>query len=683
MYKAVLTLVAKPGFTFTGVPANAFRYSGAASVTNAADSGTVTITFPATAGLNEDTMVHALSLDGLVTAPVKNTEPLTVFVEQTQYIGTIAWQTESGASVEGNFEASTVYKAVLTLVAKPGFTFTGVQADSFSYRGATVTNAADSGTVTITFPATAGVNEVTIVHALSLDGLVTAPVKGAAPVTAFAEQTQYTGTIRWQTESGDSVEGSFTASTVYKAVLTLTAKEGFTFIGVPANAFSYTGAASVTNAANSRTVTITFPATAGAGSYRVSGTLSNAAETIGGRNFGLQGDFSGVTVRMVPAAGGAAITGSVSGSTYTVTGLQAGTYLLEAETGPYDYAAKVTVADNPAQLLTTHDAALVVFPGLKMTVKIPKTSPAFILPVKTPGSGLSIYDVVEVDLEVDWGDGSDGVRLSTRPGSTADPAYTHDYQAAVGDAKDREFTIRIKGKCWGSEASGTFTTNGRGKFGMTFRNIGVSDWDQASGFALGENKNKLVRLAGNITALTNPNPSNNAYAYFYAFQGCANLEDISGLVFTDTGESGDYFMGYLFSECPNLTETPPDFVPPGLTPSGDDFLQQAFDSCIKLGVLSPGFLPAGLTEVGDGFLNQTFSNCRRLTEIPGDFLPDTITTVGQGFLVRTFRNTGITVIPEGFLPAALETAGSSFLSGTFEGCNLTATLEDLTLPGEG
>lgn len=75
--------------------------------------------------VDPDAVVSALSLNGLVTAPVKNTEPLTAFAEQPQYTGTIAWQTESGASVEGNFEASTVYKAVLTLTAKEGFTFTG------------------------------------------------------------------------------------------------------------------------------------------------------------------------------------------------------------------------------------------------------------------------------------------------------------------------------------------------------------------------------------------------------------------------------------------------------------------------------------------------------------------------------------------------------------------------------
>lgn len=70
-----------------------------------------------------------------------------------------------------------------------------------------------------------------VVSAISLDGLVTARVKGAAPITVFAEQPQYTGIIRWQKADGSAVSGDFEVSTVYKAVLTLTAKEGFTFTG--------------------------------------------------------------------------------------------------------------------------------------------------------------------------------------------------------------------------------------------------------------------------------------------------------------------------------------------------------------------------------------------------------------------------------------------------------------------
>jgi hypothetical protein len=49
----VVSLTAKFGWTFSGVAANSFTHSGATSVTNAANSGTVTITFPATAGADD------------------------------------------------------------------------------------------------------------------------------------------------------------------------------------------------------------------------------------------------------------------------------------------------------------------------------------------------------------------------------------------------------------------------------------------------------------------------------------------------------------------------------------------------------------------------------------------------------------------------------------------------------
>jgi hypothetical protein len=155
VYRAVVTLTAKTGFTFTGVAAGSFTYSGATSVANAANSGTVTITFPATAAPSADTVVTALSLNGLVTAPVTGETPNTTSIDVTQYTGNIVWQTESGAIHTGAFAASTVYKAVVTLIVKTGFTFTGVAAGSFTYTGATtIANAVNSGTVTITFPAT-------------------------------------------------------------------------------------------------------------------------------------------------------------------------------------------------------------------------------------------------------------------------------------------------------------------------------------------------------------------------------------------------------------------------------------------------------------------------------------------------------------------------------------------------
>jgi len=116
--------------------------------------------------------------------------------------------------------------------------------------------------VTITFRATAAAGEDTVVNLLSLKDKVTAPVRDEAPVTADISTTQYTGTVAWKTFTGEAFTGSvFAAGTVYKAVVTLTAKTDYTFTGLAANSFTYTGATSVTNGENSGVVTITFPAT--------------------------------------------------------------------------------------------------------------------------------------------------------------------------------------------------------------------------------------------------------------------------------------------------------------------------------------------------------------------------------------------------------------------------------------
>jgi hypothetical protein len=80
-----------------------------------------------------------------------------------------------------------------------------------------------------------------LVNQLDLTGLVTAPVKGAAPVTTAINATQYTGEIAWKTSTGAAHSGSFTASAVYKAEVTLTPKTGFTFTGITANTLFYGG----------------------------------------------------------------------------------------------------------------------------------------------------------------------------------------------------------------------------------------------------------------------------------------------------------------------------------------------------------------------------------------------------------------------------------------------------------
>jgi quinol monooxygenase YgiN len=205
-----------------------------------------------------------LNLPQLGIKPVKGQAPLYPELTTTQYTGTLVWQKADGSSFNGNFAASTAYMAVITLAAKTGYSFSGLAANSFSHSEATATNAVvNSATLTITilFPVTAAPDEDTVIDTLPLMSLVTAPEKGRAPLHPAIDTTQYTGTIAWQKENGTSFSGNFAASTVYKAVVALTAKTGFTFTGVAANSFRY-DRATVTNAANSGTITILFPITA-------------------------------------------------------------------------------------------------------------------------------------------------------------------------------------------------------------------------------------------------------------------------------------------------------------------------------------------------------------------------------------------------------------------------------------
>jgi len=249
-YTAKITLTAINGFTFQGVAANFFTVAGA-TATNAAGSGVVTAVFPATAAPSA-VPVNIAEILG-VTAPVTGATPVNTITATEEYTGTVSW----APSVSGTFAASTPYTATITLSAKSGFTFAGVAADFFTVAGAAAANAAGSGVITAVFPTTGGtVSDPVKVSIAAIPG-VTAPVTGAAPV-ASVDSLQYTGSVTWD----PPVSGTFAASTVYTATITLTALGGFTFQGVAANFFTVAGATSVSNAANSGEIIAVFPATA-------------------------------------------------------------------------------------------------------------------------------------------------------------------------------------------------------------------------------------------------------------------------------------------------------------------------------------------------------------------------------------------------------------------------------------
>jgi hypothetical protein len=97
-------------------------------------------------------------LTGLIAAPVVNGVPQTT-LDTARYTAAITWQRWTPTpriAVSGAFSAGTTYRATVNFVPKPGYTFIGVGADSFTHSGAgTFTYAADSTTLTLPFAALA------------------------------------------------------------------------------------------------------------------------------------------------------------------------------------------------------------------------------------------------------------------------------------------------------------------------------------------------------------------------------------------------------------------------------------------------------------------------------------------------------------------------------------------------
>ncbi|MDR0639807.1 MAG: hypothetical protein LBG27_13070 [Spirochaetaceae bacterium] len=163
VYKARLELTAKSGYTLSGVDLASFAYTGAdVSATSVLDGGVIkmriTVTFPKTAGENENTLVNAFNLTSLITAPVKAVMPDSN-IDAAQYSGSITWKNvKDDSTLTGRFATLTVYKAVIILTAKMDYTLEGVSADTFTYTGAdAITNTAGETngiTVEITFPRT-------------------------------------------------------------------------------------------------------------------------------------------------------------------------------------------------------------------------------------------------------------------------------------------------------------------------------------------------------------------------------------------------------------------------------------------------------------------------------------------------------------------------------------------------
>ena len=187
-------------------------------------------------------------------------------------------------------------------------------------------------------------NQVDTVISIKAIAGVTAPVRGETPVTVIPETDQYTGTVTWA-----PVNDPFAASTIYTAIIQLTAKAGFTLSGVGLNFFTVAGATNVINAENTGIVTAVFLATEAAPIGELGGTVSIA----GALKFGevLTADVS-------------AITGNTGAFTYTwkrgetTVGANQATYTtLEADIGQ-TITCEVTSSVETGTITGTASAAI-------------------------------------------------------------------------------------------------------------------------------------------------------------------------------------------------------------------------------------------------------------------------------------------------------------------------------------
>ena len=303
VYTATITITPKTNYTVKGIAKNGYTVSGAETVTNEADSVTVKVVYPATENNNSNEFTQPLTITGWTYGETANT-PTAV----AKY-GTIKYtysNTVDGTYTEGvPTNAGTYYvKARVEETAD----YSGLESDAFefviekktltndnitdiadqTYTGGEIkptievkdgdktlvldtdytvtydnnTKASDEAKVMVeiisnnyagTLEKTFTILPKTINTAITQ---LTAPVKNEVPQTEI-ETDEYTATVVWSPE----VEDKFGYDTVYTATITITPKTNYTVKGIAENGYTVSGAQTVTNEADSATITAVYEAT--------------------------------------------------------------------------------------------------------------------------------------------------------------------------------------------------------------------------------------------------------------------------------------------------------------------------------------------------------------------------------------------------------------------------------------
>ena len=305
VYTATITITPKTNYTVKGIAENGYTVNGAQTVTNEADSAIVTAVYSAT-GIDDtvDTNEFTKPLEivgwtygdtpNAPTASVKYGTPKYTYPTAadgeyndivptdagTYYVKATVEETDKYTGLESDAVEFVIGKKILTndnITKIADQTYTGEEikpvievkdGDKVLVLDTDYTVAYEKN-IKASEEAKAKVEMISNNYEGTLEKLftilpktinseiiLTAPVKNGVPQTEM-ETNEYTATVAWSPEVTDK----FGYSTVYTATITITPKANYTVKGIAENGYTVSGAQTVTNEADSATITAVYAAT--------------------------------------------------------------------------------------------------------------------------------------------------------------------------------------------------------------------------------------------------------------------------------------------------------------------------------------------------------------------------------------------------------------------------------------
>ena len=305
VYTATITITPKTNYTVKGIAENGYTVSGAQTVTNEANSATVTAVYSATGSydtVDTNEFIKPLEIVGWTYGDTPNVPTATAKYGTIKYTYSTAADGEYSEIVPT--DAGTYYvKAKVEETDK----YTGLESDAVEFvigkkilTNDNITKIADQKYTgeeikpvievkdgdkilvldtdyTVAYEkninASEGAKVKVEIISNNYEGtleklftilpktinsaiILTAPVKNGVPQTEI-ETDEYTATVVWSPEVTDK----FVYNTVYTATITITPKTNYTVKGIAENGYTVSGAQTVTNEADSATITAVYAAT--------------------------------------------------------------------------------------------------------------------------------------------------------------------------------------------------------------------------------------------------------------------------------------------------------------------------------------------------------------------------------------------------------------------------------------